>query len=236
MTCLRGAWWIAAILVLACASTYGATTAPTSTAAPALAAGPAVSPTATTPTYVPAPFTMDKAYSADMDVALRNGLHLRGHMSLDTDKLRAEWNMNGIEMAAIVRKDQMKVYDLMTSQKIAMVMDLDASKLKGNEAAMFGPEGKFELIGPDSVNGVACTKYKVTSDKNGSVVYFWLDLGHKVPVAVASVDGGFSAKWTNYKQGPQDAALFEVPADYNLMPMPAGMGIPGASGGPETAQ
>jgi hypothetical protein len=49
---------------------------------------------------------------------------------------------------------------------------------------------------------------------------------HKVPVAVASPDGAFTAKWTNYKQGPQEPALFEVPADYNLMPMPTNVGMP----------
>ena len=78
---------------------------------------------------------------------------------------------------------------------------------------------------------MACTKYKVVPDKGGNVMYFWLDIAHKAPVEMASADGSFSAKWTNYKPGPQDAALFEVPADFNIMPMPSGMGMGGLGGG-----
>jgi hypothetical protein len=33
--------------------------------------------------------------------------------------------------------------------------------------------------------------------------------------------------WKNYKAGPQDAALFEPPADYKVMTMPA---LPGGAG------
>jgi hypothetical protein len=143
--------------------------------------------------------------------------------------MRSETMMNGMEMATIVRKDQQKIYQIMVSQKMAMELPYDPDKFKGSTAASFGPEGKFELVGPDVVDGVVCAKYKVTSDKNPEVLYFWFDAARKAPVEMAAADGSFTAKWKNFKSGPQDPALFELPAGYQVMPMPAmpGTEMPG---------
>lgn len=175
------------------------------------------------------PFVMDKQYSADLTITTKGGAAMQAKTYLDGDKMRSEMAMNGMDMATIVRKDKLKVYQIMVSQKMVMEMDFDPGKFKGGTAASFGPEGKFEAVGPETVDGVACTKYKVTSDATRQVFYFWLDLARKVPVQMAAVDGSFTVKWKNYKTGPQDASLFEVPAGYQVMPMPA---MPGPGGGP----
>jgi hypothetical protein len=107
---------------------------------------------------------------------------------------------------------------------MVMESDYDPDKLGGRTAASFGPEGKFELVGPETVDGVACTKYKVTSDKTRQVFYFWLDVARKVPVQMAAADGSLTVKWTHFTAGTQDASLFEVPEGYQVIPMP---GMPG---------
>ena len=171
------------------------------------------------------PFTMDKQYSADLTITMKQGMTIQAKSYLDGDKMRSEMSMNGMDMATIVRKDKQKIYQVMAAQKMAMEMDYDPAKfMKGRTAAAFGPEGTFELIGPETVDGVATTKYKVTSDKTKQVFYFWLDVARKVPVQMAAADGSLTVKWTNFTAGPQDASLFEVPAGYQVMSMP---GMPG---------
>jgi outer membrane lipoprotein-sorting protein len=173
------------------------------------------------------PFTMEKHYSADLTITTKEGMAIQSKTYVDGDKMRSDATMNGMEMAIIVRKDKQKMYRVMVSQKMVMETDYDPDQLKGRAAATFGPEGKFDLVGPDTVDGVACTKYKVTSDKSNQVFYFWLDAVRKAPVQMAATDGSFTVKWKNYQAGPQDPALFEPPADYKVMTMP---GTPGGAG------
>jgi len=168
------------------------------------------------------PFAMDKPSSADLTITTKQGMTIQAKTYLDGDKMRSEVSMNGMDMATIVRKDKRKIYHVMASQKMVMEMDYDPDKFKGYTAvdSAFGLQDKFEVVGPETVDGVACTKYKVTSDKTKQVFYFWLDVPRKVPVRMASEDGSFTILWKNYKVGPQDPALFEIPAGYQVMPMP----------------
>jgi hypothetical protein len=177
------------------------------------------------------PFAMDKQYSADMTIMTKGGMTVHTKTYVDGDKLRSNLSMGGIDMATIVRKDQQKVYQVIPAQKMVMEMNFDPSKFTGSKAAGFGPEGSFVVVGPDTIGGVACTKYKVTSDKTKEIFYMWLDLAGKTPVQMAADDGSFTVTWKNYKAGPQDASLFEVPADYQVMPMPSIPGMPGGDSG-----
>jgi len=188
------------------------------------------------PTIVPAedgapPFAMDKQFSADLTITTKEGMVIQTKTHVDGDKMRSDVTMNGVDMATIVRKDKLKIYQVMISQKMIMEMPFDPEKFKGQSATAFGLDGKFELIGPDAVDGVACTKYKVTSDKTKQVYYYWLDMTRKIPVQMAATDGSFTAKWKNYKAGPQDAALFEPPTGYQVVSMPGLPVMPGGTGG-----
>ncbi len=187
------------------------------------------------------PFTMEKHYSAETVVTLKGGMIIGSKSYIDGDKMRSDVNMHGMAMSIIVRKDTKKMYQVLTEQKMVMESDFDPTKSIGQKTdAAYGPEGKFELIGPETIDGVACTKYKVTSDKNQAVYLFWLDTAKKVPKEMAAADGSMTVKWTNFSAGPQDAALFELPAGFQVMQMPAGMGMPGgapgAPGGPGSGQ
>ncbi len=183
------------------------------------------------------PFTMAKQYSTDMVITTSQGMNLTSHTAVDGDKMRSDMQMsNGMTVSTIVRKDTKKLYHILDAQKMVMVSDFDPDKAAGKAAATVnGPSGKFELVGPDTVDGVAVTKYKVTGD-DGKVSFFWVDPASKAPVKMASADGNMSMTWKNYKPGPQDAALFEPPAGYQMMNMPSGMGMPGGGGPPPGGQ
>ena len=178
------------------------------------------------------PFVMEKHYSADVAITLKNGMAISSKTYVDGDKLRSEAAMGGMAMELIVRKDTKKVYQILESQKMIMEMNFNPDKFKGKMAASFGPEGKFELIGPETVDEVACTKYKVTSTTGREVFYFWLDAARKIPVEMAALDGSLTVKWKNFVAGPQDAALFEPPTGYQVMTAPELPGAGGGAGGP----
>lgn len=177
-----------------------------------------------------APFALDKPASADLTITMKKGTTIQAKVYLETDKLRADLTTNGMQVTTIIRKDQQKIYELLAGQKMAMEMPYDANKFKNYSAvdSAFASGGNFTLIGPDTIDGIACLKYKVTSDKTKQVFYFWMDAAKKVPVELDSDSGSLKVKWRNYQAGPQDASLFEVPAGYQMMEMPE---MPGAEGG-----
>ena len=169
----------------------------------------------------PPPFEMEKQYSADVVISMKDGTTVDSKTYVDGDKMRSDVTMNGMQIAVIVRKDKLKIYQLLTEQKMAMATTLTSDQLRGSTGASFGPEGKFELIGPDTVDGVACTKYKVTPEKGDKHIFdFWLDNAHKVPFQMAAEDGSLTVRWKNFAAGPQNATLFEVPSDYKVMGTP----------------
>ena len=176
-----------------------------------------------------APFAFSKQYSADMVITTQDGTTMTNKIYAADGKIRTEMNTHGMQMISIMRPDQQKVYSVMVAQKMVMEMPYDAEKFKKQAAAASGPEGKFDLVGPDTVDGVACTKYKVTGT-DGKVIFYWVDTAKKLPVKMAAADNTFSMTWKNYQVGPQDASLFEPPADYQKMTMPAMPGMP--SGAP----
>jgi hypothetical protein len=181
-------------------------------------------------TVPPPPYVMDKQYSSDLMITTKNNMTIPSKTFVDGDKIRNDISMNGMAMTLIVRKDQQKIYQVLDAQKMVMEMAYDPAKFQERTGASLGPEGKFDLIGPDTVDGVACTEYKVTSEK-GKVFNFWLDATRKVPVEMKAADSSFVVKWTNFKVGPQDPALFEVPKGYQVMNMPGAPASPGASAG-----
>lgn len=178
------------------------------------------------------PFTMDKQYSADMLFTTDKGQNFTQKVYNDDGKIRTEMSMQGMQMVTIVRPDLQKVYQVMVDQKMVMEMPFDPNKFKKQMAAANGPQGTFAVVGPETVEGVACTKYKVTSSKDKNVFFFWIDAGTKAPVKMAAEDNSVTIHWKNYKAGPQDASLFEVPAGYQVMQMPSMPGgAPGGAGG-----
>jgi hypothetical protein len=169
-------------------------------------------------------FAMEKHYSADLAITTNKGMSIQSKTYIDDDKMRSDVAMSGMSMSIIVRKDQKKIYQIMDAQKMIMISDFDPTKSAAmRNAAAFGPEGKFDLIGPDIVDGIACIKYKVTSDKSPQIYFFWYDAIHKVPLQMSAADGSLVVKWKNFVAGPQDPSLFEPPTGYQTMEMPAGM-------------
>lgn len=139
------------------------------------------------------------------------------------DKTRVESSVQGMDSVSIMREDLKKMYMIMPAQKMYMENDLSPAMAA---ADMTAPKGdmKWEKLGSETVNEVACDKYKVTTTLEGktSEMFYYLDSkGFPVRTEMTATGQTIVVDYKNWKEGPQDASLFEVPAGYSKMP---GMG------------
>jgi len=81
-------------------------------------------------------------------------------------------------------------------------------------------------LGTETVNGRSADHWQITH-KDGNVTEVWID--NQLHFPIKTVSEGTIWQLTNIKEGPQAASLFQVPAGYRKMDIPA-MG--GMHGGP----
>jgi hypothetical protein len=149
--------------------------------------------------------------------------------AMDGDKVRSEMNMEGQNMISIIRPDKKVIYMIMPAQKMYMETPLqDTPKSPGipdfkEQAEKFKKGEGLETVGKETINGVACTKYKSGTGETVSFIWISESTGH--PVRVAAANGSYQADWKNLKVGKPDASLFEPPAGYQKMGFP---GMPDA--------
>jgi hypothetical protein len=192
---------------------------------------PALHAQASIPTPgAPAPWTPDKQFSTDEVITMKDGQSVTAKSCTDNGKIRMEMSVSGMSLVTILRPDEKKMFTVMPAQKMVVEMALDPAKLTQYKALSSNADAKFDLVGPDVVNGTACVKYKMTSENK--TYYWWVNPITKAPVKFMPEDGATSIAFTNYKAGAQDASLFEPPAGFQVMEMPAGMGMPGGAGVP----
>ncbi len=175
------------------------------------------------------PFTPDKQFSADQVITTKSGMTVTSKIYMNDGKARSKMNTQGMQVISIIRPDEKKMFMVMPSQKMVMAMNLD-EKTTAQINAASGDDGKFETVGPETMDGVACTKYKMTT-KDNKVFFWWVNTATKAPVKIAADDGSITLDWKNYKAGPQDPALFEPPKDYQTVDAPSIPGMPGAPAG-----
>lgn len=77
-------------------------------------------------------------------------------------------------------------------------------------------------VGTETVNGYLCDKWEFTGKENQTV---WIAQQLHFPIKTVRQDGT-TIEFSNIKQGPQDAGLFQVPAGYTKLDMGAMGGRP----------
>lgn len=168
------------------------------------------------------PLKSPSDFSVEM-VTHAGGQDIASKMFKDKDKTRVETSMPGMESVSIVRQDLKKMYTLMPGQKMYMEMDLNPAMAAPDLTAPKG-DMKWEKLGSETVNGTACDKYKVTATvdgKSSEMIYFLDSKGYPVRTEMSAGGQTMSVDYKNWKEGSQEAALFEIPAGYNKMQMPA---------------
>ena len=147
-----------------------------------------------------------KAYSVEMETTA-SGMKSTTKMFVDGDKMRTDMDAGGMQMSTIIRKDKKVSYTLMHAQKMVMETALQDAPAA---AAQNAPEPVWEKVGSATVNGQACTEYKM---KLGADVTTFFINGDKLPVRMTNAN--MTMDYKNFKAGASDAALFEVPAGYS---------------------
>jgi len=175
----------------------------------------------------PAPWTPARQFSSDQIITTKTGMTINSKVYVDNGKIRTDMDGNGMNMESIVDIAEKKIYTVMVQQKMIMVMPISDANAQKMQAATGGGNAKFAVVGPDTVDGTACIKYTMTAGNDPKVFYWWINPATSSPVKMAADDGSLTVNWKNYKAGPQDASLFQPPTGYQVMQMPAGMGMPG---------
>ena len=166
------------------------------------------------------PFTFPKEYSVELISTGTDGTTIPAKIYFSNGWVRSAYTEHGTAMVFILRPDLQKVYVVVADRKMVMQQPYDTEQFKKIITATSGPEGKFEAVGSDPVDGVQCTKYKVT-DADGKISYWWINAATKLPVKMTPTEDRLlaAAQWKNFKVGPQDPALFELPPGYQVLGM-----------------
>ena len=158
-------------------------------------------------------------YSADRTIETSQGT-FEGKVYATKDKERTETSMQGMDSVMIVRKDQQLGWMLMPAQRMYQKLDFQqAQKQSGSQPN----DVEITEVGSDSIEGIAATKYKMIMKDGSAGGFLWITPeGITVKMDMLSKDGRDKNRTTvtlkNLVIGPQDAALFDPPADYKAMP------------------
>lgn len=164
--------------------------------------------------------------SAQM-VVKEGGETYKSRLYIKGGKYRVE--VEGQKGYSILRTDRNMMWIMLPDQKAYIEVALDPGQ-KPRVEEKFPDEVGRRLIGREKVNGHPCNKYEVTlkeGDKRGTI-YQWLatDLDN-FPVRTAAADGSWSTDYKDIKTSVSDS-LFEIPADYEKLPVRS---TPGDGGG-----
>jgi hypothetical protein len=123
----------------------------------------------------------------------------------------------------IARPDLKKVWVVMTAGKNYMEMGEAKEKESSVPAEKVKGEVSRKAVGSETLDGHPTTKYEVTATKEGKTVtsYQWWATDINFPVKTAAVDGSWSMEYREIKIGGQPDSLFEIPAGYKKMEIPA---------------
>jgi outer membrane lipoprotein-sorting protein len=159
-------------------------------------------------------------FSADT-VMTTEGHTMNGKMFSKGEKFRMEISTPE-NMIMITRMDKKVVWNIMPSQKMYMEMPVNPSNAPKTDI-----KGELERkqVGAEIIDGHPTKKYLVTY-KNGAKTeqaYQWMATDINFPVKTADLQNKWVQEFRNIKIGSQPDSLFEPPAGYHKMQMPAGM-------------
>lgn len=158
-------------------------------------------------------------YSADRTISSEMG-EMQQKVFHSFGKERIEMQMEGMQTVMISRPDLGKFWNLMPMLEIYMEIDAEKAGAMTGQA----PEDMtIEKMGPDTVQGIAATKYKMLMKDKSAGGFIWLSAEH-IPLQMdfISKEAGEKSRvkmsMSNLRLGKQDAALFELPEGLNPMP------------------
>jgi hypothetical protein len=160
-----------------------------------------------------------ETYTAEQTVNVGGKVRV-SMLHVTRDAVRLEDKQSGV--ITIVRRDRKVIWALLPAQQAYLEFPLDSftQLLAQNKPTA----GARETLGSDQIEGYHCAKAQVHTMINGTehVTTEWTaaELGGLV-IKRADAEGKWSVTYSAVRPGPQSAALFELPAGYARMSMPA---------------
>jgi hypothetical protein len=162
--------------------------------------------------------TGPEAYTAEQTVNVGGKLRV-SMLHVTHDAVRLEDQQGGV--ITIVRRDRKVIWALLPAQRTYLELPWDSftPQLAQSEPTA----GAREALGSDEIAGYHCAKARVHMMINGTdhVTFEWTapELGGLV-IKRADPGGKWSVTLSDVRPGPQSAALFDLPTDYDRMSMP----------------
>ncbi len=165
------------------------------------------------------------SFSAEQVVTLgTTGRKIVSRCSFAPGKFRLQMkgpDMPGGELITIGRQDLGRAWILLPGLKRYREISL---KEMGTRKLFFEPtpEQILEKLGTETVEGYRCRKMRVRNTVEGpqgpveAISTVWVSKGFPVPLRTLS-DRGTLTEYRHIEEGPQPAALFELPEGYTKM-------------------
>ncbi len=154
-------------------------------------------------------------FSADQ-VMTTDGRVINARIFVDNGNARSEMVIPDANMptVSIVNKSKRVLYIIMPNN---MYMEKTLDQDNDLARTAWSNPDYLKPVGSESVDGVACEKYRMDSD--GKAYFFYVNAKNGAPVRMVGSDGRMRIDWKNVKLGPQPASLFEPPAGYTKFGM-----------------
>ena len=160
-------------------------------------------------------------FSSNVITKTKEGI-VNGKVFVSKDKIRMEME----SAISIARTDKKMVWMLLPKEKIYMEMPMGAENTVTLMNKVPG-EISRKLLGTETIAGRVTEKYEVQyQDKDKKqTIHIWLSKDLQFPLKSSNVDGSWSVEYIDVKEGPQPAAMFELPADYKKFVYGAAEGL-----------
>ena len=165
------------------------------------------------------PYVFGKQYSATEMISTGGGAPIESQIYVDAGNIRMEEQSAGGKVVAIVRPDLQTVYWALVARKQLVILPFDSERIKKQVPPETVTPGQLEPLGPETILGIACKKYRLTN-ASGRTFLLWTDARQNTPVKISSEDGTYMLVWKNYRAGPQVAGLFVPPINFQDVEIP----------------
>lgn len=163
-------------------------------------------------------------FSADTIITTKE-VKTKGKIYFKADRFRVDMK-DPMEMIVITRIDKKVIWSIMPDEKMYMEMPFDPKNKPMVDEKIEG-EIERKYIGDETIDGHPTKKYLVTFKIDNQIekIYQWWATDINLAIKSAAVDGSWVHEFKDIKIGPQPDSLFELPAGYKKMEIPAGMGV-----------
>ena len=174
-------------------------------------------------------------FSSDMVTTAKGAEQTKGKMYFSKGKMRMDMDAQGHTMSIISDGPAKTSYMIMPEQHMYMEMRADNPMMrrgtKAPEVKQFTdnpcvnePDVSCKKMTEETVNGRRCDKWEfISKGDNSANRMVWIDQKTHMPIRVVGADGN-TIDFKNFKEGPQDASLFEVPDGFQKMDIGSMMG------------